>query len=79
MCVCVGGRHAHDRALPGTVGPQQRGDLVPVEGQGQVPDGRLAVLMLLGHRQQRNARGRSFQPSFPILQGRAWEEEASSP
>ena len=60
---------AHDGGLPSAVGPQQSSDLVPVEGQGQVPDPRLVAIMLLGHRQQDNAGGASFQLSFPILQG----------
>ena len=67
---------AHDGGLPSAVGPQQGSDLVPVEGQGQVPDPRLVAIMLLGHRQQDNARGASFQLSFPILQGWACEENA---
>lgn len=47
--------HAHDRGLPGAVGPQQGRDLASVEGEGQVSDGRLVALVFLGHRHQDDA------------------------
>lgn len=59
-------RDAHDGGLPGAVGPQQGGDLVPVEGEAQALDGRPVGLVLLGHGHQGDARGAAFQLRLPI-------------
>lgn len=59
---------SHDGGFPGAVGPQQGSDLVSVEGEGQISDGRLVGLVLLGHGHQGNAWGSSSRLSLPVLQ-----------
>lgn len=57
----------HDSGFPGTICPQQGGDLVSVEGEAEVLDCSLVALIFLGHRHQGDSRGTSFKLSFPVL------------
>lgn len=70
-----GGGNAHEGGLSSAVGPQQGGDLVLVEAERQVPNGRPVGRVLLGHRHQ----GDSFPMPLPVGWGRPWRRRQMRP